>query len=661
VIDLNVRQRPDELDDERADDDGMAPSRGPLVRAHDTPQDAQARFAFLAESSRCLADSLDYETTLATVARLALPQFGTWCIVDVVEPDGAIRRLSVIHPDPQKQRLARRLHRRHPPASTDLIGAPRVIRTSRTEIGVNVSDEELVRTSRDAEHLLLLRTLGTKAFMIVPLMARGQTLGAITFLTADADRRYGTTDIVLAEDLARRGAMAIDNARLHRAAETARGVAEAARGIADDALAESNATRDALQKLNVALEATSAELKLHDRVLQSMAEGVSISNASGTIVYTNPAQDAMFGYLPGELVGKRATIQHPAPPATDRRVAAATPPECEERRGWAGEWENVRKDGTTFNTRARLSPLDVAGERYWVCVQRDITEEKRVDAMRREALELQERSRTALEDAYRTVEAASRAKSEFLAVMGHELRTPLNAIGGYAELLEMGLRGPVTPAQVKDLSRIRRAQERLVGIIDDVLNFVRIETGRVEYNLTDVKVHAALLSLETMIAPQVRASELTYAYVRCDPAVTVHADRGKLDQVLLNLLTNAIKFTPAGGRITLTCEAGAEQVKVLVRDTGVGIAADRLETIFSPFVQVDKRITRQNDGIGLGLAISRDLAVGMGGQLTAESTLGVGSTFVLTLPLGGIARVLSPTARPAAARETAVLAPASRG
>jgi PAS domain S-box-containing protein len=631
---LRLADIDDRSADGRADDDGMMGS-GPLLDIRDPLAEAEARFAFLAESTRCLADSLDYETTLATVAQLALPQFGQWCIVDVVEPDGTIRRLSVIHPDPAKQRLARELHRRYPPASTDLLGAPRVIRTGRTEIVLQVADAELVRASHDAEHLQLLRTLGTKSFMIVPLIARGQTLGAMTFLTADADRVYGATDILLAEDLAGRGAMAIDNARLHRATETARGEAEAARGVAERALAESRDARDALQRLNAALESSSAELKLHDRVLESMVEGVSITNASGTIIYTNPAEDAMFGYLPGELVGRRGPVQKPFPPPTDRRVSATSPEPIDERRGWIGEWENVRKDGTLFSTRARLSPLDVAGERYWVCVQRDVTEEKRVETMRREALELEERSRTALEDAYRTVETASRAKSEFLAVMSHELRTPLNAIGGYAELLEMGLRGPVNPAQLKDLGRIREAQERLVGLIDDVLNYVRIETGRVEYELTDVKVHPALLSLETMISPQVRTAGLTYAYVRCDPALTVHADRGKVDQILINLLTNALKFTPAGGSITLSCDFDAEYVRILVRDTGVGIAADRLEAIFSPFVQVDKRVTRRNDGIGLGLAISRDLAVGMSGQLTAESTLGVGSTFILTLPRRG--------------------------
>jgi PAS domain S-box-containing protein len=638
VTGIDVALRRADLDDRgadgRADDDGMMGS-GILRGARDPLEEAEARFAFLAESTRCLADSLDYETTLATVARLALPQFGQWCIVDVVEPDGTIRRLSVIHPDPAKQRLARELHRRYPPASTDLIGAPRVIRTGRTEIDLHVSDAQLVRASHDAEHLRLLRTLGTKSFMSVPLVARGQTLGAITFLTADPERQYGPTDILLAEDLARRGAMAIDNARLYRATETARGEAEAARGVAEQALAESRHARDSLQRLNVALESSSAELKLHDRVLESMVEGVSISNASGTIVYTNPAEDAMFGYLPGEMTGRRGPVQKPFPPPADRRVGAVISDDGDERRGWVGEWHNVRKDGTTFSSRARLSPLDLAGERYWVCVQRDVTEEKRVEAMRVEALELQERSRMALEDAYRTVETASRAKSEFLAVMSHELRTPLNAIGGYAELLEMGLRGPVNPAQMKDLGRIRGAQERLVGLIDDVLNYVRIETGRVEYELTDVKAHPTLLSLETMIAPQVRASGLTYEYVRCDPALTAHADRGKVDQILINLLTNALKFTPAGGSITLSCEFDAKHVRILVRDTGVGIAADRLEAIFAPFMQVDKRVTRRNDGIGLGLAISRDLAVGMSGQLTAESTLGVGSTFILTLPRAG--------------------------
>lgn len=261
--------------------------------------------------------------------------------------------------------------------------------------------------------------------------------------------------------------------------------------------------------------------------------------------------------------------------------------------------------------------------------------EERVEATRRDALELEEHSRTALEDAYRTVVAASRAKSEFLGAMSHDLRTPLNAIGGYAELLEMGLRGPVNAAQLKDLGRIRQAQQRLVGLVDEVLSFVRIETGRVEYEIQDVSVHAALLSLETMIASQVSASNLTYTYVRCDPAILVRADRAKLDQVLLNLLTNALKFTPAGGTVTLSCDVDAEHVVISVRDTGVGIAADRLETIFAPFVQVDRRVNRQNDGIGLGLAISRDLAVGMGGQLTAVSTPGVGSAFVLTLPRGG--------------------------
>ena len=213
-------------------------------RQRDAAEQSRDRFAFLAEVSRCLAESLDYETTLATVAGMSLPYLGAWCIVDVVEEDGAIRRLAVLHPDATKQDTARELHRRYPPHSDDLIGAPRVMRTSRPEMVFDVPDEALVATARDPQHLELLRRLGTKAYVIVPMIARDCVLGAMTFVTADARQRFGDIDVVIAEDLARRAAIAVDNARLHREAERARHAAEEAMEEAQAAMEEAEASAD---------------------------------------------------------------------------------------------------------------------------------------------------------------------------------------------------------------------------------------------------------------------------------------------------------------------------------------------------------------------------------------------------------------------------------
>jgi len=243
-----------------------------------------------------------------------------------------------------------------------------------------------------------------------------------------------------------------------------------------------------------------------------------------------------------------------------------------------------------------------------------------------------ERARAEAEAARADAEQANRAKGEFLAVMSHELRTPLNAIGGYAELMEMGLRGPVTEEQRADLARIQQSQRHLLGLINQVLNYTRVETGTVRYDLSDVPVGEALAAAEALIVPQVRARGLTYLLGGCDPALRVRADRDKLQQILLNLLTNAIKFTDAGGELRVACGTRGGAVEISVADTGVGIAADKLASVFEPFVQVDQRLTRPHEGVGLGLAISRDLALGMGGDLVAESTPGVGSTFTLTLP-----------------------------
>jgi signal transduction histidine kinase len=216
--------------------------------------------------------------------------------------------------------------------------------------------------------------------------------------------------------------------------------------------------------------------------------------------------------------------------------------------------------------------------------------------------------------------------------MSHELRTPLNAIGGYSDLLAMGLSGPITEQQEEQLARIKRSQTHLLGIINDILNFSRIEAGQLVYNIANVSMRQAIDAVSHMVLPQAVANGLKLDVERCDERIEAHVDRAKLEQILLNLLSNAVKFTAKGGTISMTCEAEGERVMVRVRDTGSGIPEDKLRSIFEPFVQVGRSLTAPAEGTGLGLAISRDLARAMGGDITVTSTVGEGSEFTVVLP-----------------------------
>jgi PAS domain S-box-containing protein len=349
---------------------------------------------------------------------------------------------------------------------------------------------------------------------------------------------------------------------------------------------------------------------------------IFLLDTTGHIATWNIGAQRIKGYTAEEITGQHFSIFYPpeekrsGKPTRELEIAVRTGAYQEE--GW-----RIRKDGSRFWASVLITALrhDDGSLAGFAKVTRDLTERR----------ESQER---ALDDARRVTEAetANRMKSEFLAAMSHELRTPLNAIAGYAELMLLGVSGPTTPEQQAHLERIGRSQKHLLGIINDLLNFSRIEAGRVAFDLGPVALKDVTDGVVPMILPQANAKRLELTTV-CDCTCQAHADRSKVEQILLNLLSNAVKFTDSGGSIEVTCGSNAHHVWLTVRDTGIGIPTSALDRIFSPFVQVGRGLANPKEGAGLGLSISRELARGMDGDLTVASREGVGSTFTLTLPL----------------------------
>ena len=418
--------------------------------------EASNRLKFLADASRALSMSLDERATRDTVRRLILPRAGTWCIVDVVETDGAIVRLDVVHSDPEVQALARTLEPLWPSAKIDSTGTAGAKRSDLSVVVTAEAGAGLVLAGHGTENLRILRRIGFGSMLVVPLIVRARVQGAITFISRAGEEPFTPDETALAVDLASRCAMALDNARMYREAEAL-------------------------------------------------------------------------------------------------RLAA---------------------------------------------------------------------------------ESANKAKSRFLGAVSHELRTPLNAIGGYAQLMAMGIQGAVTTDQSRALARIMANQQHLLKLITEILDFTRVESGRVAFNYRAVSLRAGLVEVSELLEAVAAEKHVTLVLPSGTDDAVAWADPDRVRQILINLVMNAVKYMPReGGTITLDCATEGDVACASVEDTGAGIPPSKLESIFEPFVQLSAELSDRRGGVGLGLPISRDLAHSMGGRISVVSSVGVGSRFTLHLPV----------------------------
>jgi PAS domain S-box-containing protein len=577
----------------------------------------------LVETSGIISTSLDYRSTLEKLARLAVPTLADWCAVDTVEEDGSIERLAVAHQDPKKVAWAQELQERYPPDPEAPRGVPNVLRTGRPELYSEITDEMLEAAALDDEHLRIIRKVGFTSVMVVPLTVAGRTWGAISLVSAESGRRYGQDDLRVAEDLARRAAGAVDNARLYREAQ-----------------------RELLERERVEQELRRTLKELADmKFALDESAIVAITDQRGRITYVNDTFCEISKYSREELLGQDHRIInsgfHPKEFIKNlwRTIAQG--------RVWRGELKNRAKDGSIYWVDTTIVPfLNERGKPYqYVAIRYDITSRKEAEEALREARDelearVEERTAELAEANVETVrarelaETANRAKGEFLANMSHEIRTPMNAVLGMTELL---LDTELMREQRQHAETIHSAGESLLAIIDDILDFSKIEAGEMRLETIDFDLRGVVEDVALLAAERAHAKGLELAsVVEHDVQTALRGDPGRIRQVLTNLLGNAIKFTEEGEVVVCTSlveeRDGTAVVRFEVKDTGIGIAREHQERLFEPFTQADASTTRRHGGTGLGLVISKQLVEMLGGEIGVESEPGAGSNFFFEVP-----------------------------
>ena len=604
-----------------------------------------ARVSFLADVTAIIGSSLDYEATLARIARLCVPTLADQCSVDLLSEDGTLRRVASAHVDPEKESLVHELRARYGFNPGDPIGHWAVIRSRESILKSVYTDADFVRAAQSPEQLAMLRHLGATSLIIAPLIAREAVLGTITLILTGSSRSYGPDDLSLADGIARRAAIAIDNARLYRDAEATRTVAEA---MSEEAQRQ---RREAEIFAEVAAStATSLEL---DRILERVVNGArELCGADiGRIALRDPESDRMrFRYLIGSRLGDRHPIEVGRGKGLGGYVWETGQPYRSEDhrhdpRARADYAPLVAEEGTVASlvVPIRLGRqvegllyLDHRSRRAFAKHDEDVVQRLADHA----AVAIQNARALGAEKAARAdAEAANRAKDEFIAMLGHELRNPLGAISNAVYVLDFI--GARTPSAVRARQVISRGTEQLAKMVDDLLDAARLTRGKIALDRQLMNLAESM----TQCLGGLRAAGKTGDHrVTMDmESVWVEADPVRIQQVLSNLILNAVKYTPADGTINVSVSADDDRAIARVQDSGLGIPPEMLPRLFELFQQGDHTIERSQGGLGIGLALAKRLVEAHGGTIEAFSEgRGRGSLFTIRLP-----RASAPALRPA--------------
>ncbi len=614
-------------DDGTAMHDGVASGFRVVGAGEDALRRSEERLKLLADAGRLLSSALDYEATLADVCRLVVPRFADWCLLDLVSEDGQLQRLEVAHRDPARVELAREVQRRYPPRPDRPSGLLNVLQTGEPEVAYEISDAQLEKSAQDAEHYRLMLELELRSAMILPLKARGRTIGALSLIAAESGRRYEDADLPVALELASRIALAVDNARLFAEAR------EAVRRR-EEALQLHWQIEHQLRLLVEASASLSASLDMDAVAGAVLALSRQLVAADAYAVWRYQPASGRWGialssglseeYRHSTVENLERTPQLPPHPVVAEDIAAI--PLLEDRRA-ALEREGIRS--------MMIVPLSVRGEQSGTLVfyyrERHVFSEAEVPV----ATAMANLAGSAIGSAelFDEVRAAGNRKDEFLAMLSHELRNPLAAISNAALVMKMAP-GPMPEACVWGVDLIDRQVHHLVRLIDDLLDVSRITRGKIELRRSAIDaanvVDASIESVRRFIDERGHRLE-----VDCDAGLIVDADPTRLEQIIVNLLTNASKYTEPGGEIRVAAHRDHDtgEVVIRVRDTGIGIPPDQLPRMFEIFEQGERSLERAEGGLGLGLTLVRRLTEMHGGSVLAHSVgCGHGSEFIVRLP-----------------------------